>query len=123
MHPGERAKQVRVVNAGRDRQGHLSVRAGTSPPQAAPAAFGTTSGLGGAIMPRFRVKLDIPAIARHLSREEGRDIHQDEIHTWLQEAGFIQDPANSDLWIVSEADLGQVNPSEVLSLDPMTDPD
>jgi hypothetical protein len=74
-------------------------------------------------MPRFRVKLNIPAVVRHLSREEGRSISEDEVFTWLQEAGFTRDAANPELWIVSEADLGQVDPSEVLSLNPIDEPD
>jgi hypothetical protein len=73
---------------------------------------------------RFRVRLNIAAICQHLSREEGRSISQDEVVIWLQEAGFTRHPeASRDEWIVSEPDLGQVDPSEVLAIEPLENPD
>jgi hypothetical protein len=54
----------------------------------------------------------------HLSREEGRPVSEADATRWLEDAGFVR---SSDYWIVSEADLGQLDPSEVsevLSDDP-----
>ena len=68
---------------------------------------------------RVRVKLDLPVLISHLSREEGRDVPAAEVLQWLEDAGFSRD---GDYWFVSEADLGQVDPTEVLEAEPLDDP-
>jgi hypothetical protein len=62
---------------------------------------------------RFRVKLDLAVIRKHLSREEGRAVNAQQTKRWLQEAGFA---AVGTEWEVNEPDLGQVQPSEVLEI-------
>jgi hypothetical protein len=76
-----------------------------------------TLALRSAMDRRFRVKLDVPRIVDHLAREEGRAFTQDEVFAWLRDAGFARD--QGDWWIVSEADLGHLDPSEVLEIEPL----
>jgi hypothetical protein len=71
--------------------------------------------------PRLRVKLNLAAIVDHLSREEGRAHNRDDVLAWLSDAGFTR--GDDDWWIVSEADLGQVEPTEVTQIEPLKDPD
>jgi DNA-binding response OmpR family regulator len=61
------------------------------------------------------VDIDLIAVAAHLSEEEGRPIGEAEVRQWLLDAGFqvVQDGR----WVVNEADLGQLDPSEVRSLE------
>lgn len=63
---------------------------------------------------RVRIKLDIPAVVSHLSREEGRTLSTEEVLKWLSDAGFVRD---GTYWTVDESDLGQVEPSEVLEIE------
>jgi hypothetical protein len=63
---------------------------------------------------RLVVEIDIAVLTAHLSKEEGRPVPEDEVRQWLSDAGFTPD---GNRWIVNEADLGQLDPSEVLSLD------
>jgi hypothetical protein len=76
-------------------------------------------------MARLRVKLDLPAISEHLSREDARRISEQEVRTWLQEAGFTLDAssttAKDETWLVDEADLGQLEPTEVLAVERLDD--
>jgi hypothetical protein len=65
---------------------------------------------------RVRIKLNIPLLVEHLSREERRAVPESEVLQWLADARFVQD---GDYWIVTEADLGQVEPSEVLEIEPL----
>lgn len=71
-------------------------------------------------MARLRVKLNLPTITDHLSREEGRRFSEQEVRTWLGEAGFTLDAAantvGDEAWLVDEADLGQLQPSEVVDV-------
>jgi hypothetical protein len=66
---------------------------------------------------RLRVRLDLPAIATHLSKENEKMISIEEVVRWLQDANFVRQ--DETYWIVSEPDLGQVNPSEVLEVMPL----
>lgn len=59
---------------------------------------------------RFRIRIDVTKLRAHLSKEEGRELPDDEVFRWLAEAGFLQ---QGDAWLVSERDLGQLDPSEV----------
>jgi hypothetical protein len=63
---------------------------------------------------RVMVDIDLTVLAAHLSQEEGRTVGEDETRKWLIEAGF---EAYRGLWIVDEPDLGQLDPSEVRSLE------
>jgi hypothetical protein len=71
--------------------------------------------------PRLRVKLNLAAIVDHLSREEGRALSQADVLAWLSDAGFTR--GDDDWWIVREADLGQVEPTEVTQIEPLNEPD
>jgi hypothetical protein len=67
---------------------------------------------------RLRVKLNVPVLIAHLTREEQRPVREDEVVRWLRDAGFT---ASGDAWIVAEADLGHLDPSEVISVEPLDD--
>ena len=67
---------------------------------------------------RLRVKLNIPELIAHLTREEKRPVREDDVIQWLKDAGFT---AAGDAWIVAEADLGHLDPSEVISVEPLPD--
>ena len=67
---------------------------------------------------RVRIKVNLPALLVDLSREEGRAITAEEALHWLHEAGFSRDGA---YWTVTEADLGHLDPSEVLEIEPVNE--
>ena len=60
----------------------------------------------------FQIRIDLPRLCENLSREEGRSVTQQEVVTWLRRAGFA---ASTLGWLVREADLGQLDPAEVVS--------
>ncbi|HEY7091389.1 MAG TPA: hypothetical protein VH518_25050 [Tepidisphaeraceae bacterium] len=65
---------------------------------------------------RIRVKINVPVLISHLAREEGKAVTQDQALKWLVDAGFARD---GEYWEVREADLGQLDPSEVLDVKPV----
>ena len=67
---------------------------------------------------RVIVDIDLAAVAANLSREEQRQVDEQEVRQWLQDAGFRP---HGHRWIVTEADLGQLDPSEVIALDDAPD--
>jgi hypothetical protein len=67
---------------------------------------------------RLRVRINMPVVIQHLSREEQRAVSTDEVRQWLEDAGFAR--LNDD-WEVDEADLGHLDPSEVISVEPIDD--
>ena len=67
---------------------------------------------------RLRVRINIPVLIQHLSRDEKRAVPMDEVTQWLEDAGFIE---LGDAWMVDEADLGHLDPSEVISVEPVDD--
>ena len=66
---------------------------------------------------RLRVRLHMSRLVGSLSREERRAMTEQEVLAWLRDAGFQQQ--DEKYWIVAEADLGQLDPSEVLECDPL----
>jgi hypothetical protein len=60
------------------------------------------------------VQLDLAVLREHLSREDRRAVSEAEVRRWLQDAGFTP---RGDRWVVNERDLGQVEPSEVISVE------
>lgn len=64
---------------------------------------------------RVQVKINLPVLLAHLSREEGRRVSTDEAAKWLHDAGF---EPTGQYWTVVEADLGHLEPSEVLEILP-----
>lgn len=67
---------------------------------------------------RLRVRINMPAVIQHLSREERRAVSADEVRQWLEDAGFTR---HNDDWEVEEANLGHLDPSEVVSVEPIDD--
>ena len=63
---------------------------------------------------RLIVDIDIAAVVTHLSKEEGEPVTDEQVRQWLLDAGFTP---HGERWIVSEPDLGQLDPSEVRSVD------
>jgi hypothetical protein len=61
----------------------------------------------------IRVGINRKLLRKHLSQENGSAISSAQIDQWLIEAGFTQ--RSGDQWVVREADLGQLDPSEVTS--------
>ena len=59
----------------------------------------------------IRVGLRREVLREHLARENGSNPTDAAIDQWLQEAGFTH--RGEDLWVVREADLGHLHPSEV----------
>ena len=63
---------------------------------------------------RVIVDIDLSAVSANLSKEEQRHVSEQEVRQWLRDAGFLP---RGDRWIVNELDLGQLDPSEVRSLE------
>ena len=68
---------------------------------------------------RLRVRLDLARLIANLSRDEQRQMPEEEVLQWLSDAHFTRQDGN--YWIVSESDLGQVDPSEVLEVEPLNE--
>ena len=62
---------------------------------------------------RLLVEIDLALLAAHLAEETGEPVGDDEVRQWLRDAGFRP---LGERWLVVEADLGQLDPSEVRSL-------
>ena len=60
----------------------------------------------------FQIRIDLSLLRNNLSREEGRDVSDAEVGRWLNDAGF---KPTREVWIVEESNLGQLDPSEVIS--------
>ena len=68
---------------------------------------------------RVRVQLNMPTLISNRSRDEGRAVTQEEVFEWLKDAGFTREDETH--WTVFEADMGQLDPSEVLAVQPLDD--
>jgi len=66
----------------------------------------------------FRVRIDLKLLGTNLSKEDGRSVSEREVADWLRDADF---EASGDSWIVRESNLGQLDPSEVLSAEVVDD--
>ncbi len=64
---------------------------------------------------RFRIRINWRRLLTNMSRQDGRAMSRDEVRQRLVDAGFTHD--QDDYWFVNEPDLGQLNPSEVISVD------
>ena len=69
---------------------------------------------------RLRVRLNLPRLTEHLSREEKRALSVEEVNQWLEDAGFVKTNGG---WEVDEPNLGHLDPSEVISVEPVPDDD
>jgi hypothetical protein len=63
---------------------------------------------------RVLIDIDLAVLRTNLSKEEGQSVSEDDVRKWLIDAGFA---SYRGLWIVDEADLGQLDPSEVKSIE------
>jgi hypothetical protein len=63
---------------------------------------------------RFIVQIHVERVRQALSGADGIAWTADEVVAWLSNAGFSR--VDDTTWLVSEADLGQVDPSEVTIL-------
>ena len=79
-------------------------------PTAAPADTATA----GRNERRVRVRINLSLLRENLSNADGRRWTESEVDRWLRDAKFTGD---GDGWIVREADLGQLEPEEVTSLE------
>jgi hypothetical protein len=62
----------------------------------------------------FLIRIDLQLLRENLSREDGHCLNDQEILRWLDDAGFRPSVGG---WTVQETDLGQLNPSEVISVE------
>jgi len=60
----------------------------------------------------FLITLSWTVLRQNLAREYQRHLSQDEIEKWLVESGFTRE---GDKWRVREANLGALDPTEVLT--------
>ena len=65
-----------------------------------------------------RLKVNMPVLIENLSREERGAVRENDVVRWLKDAGFT---ASGDAWLVAEANLGHLDPSEVISAEPISD--
>ena len=82
-----------------------------------PGAFIPVSGHvgeAGTAEQRVRVRINLSLLRENLSKADGRQWTEAEVDRWLRDAKFTSD---GDGWIVREADLGQLEPEEVASLE------
>ena len=68
---------------------------------------------------KFLIRINLPLVIEHLSRADGIAYTGGHVREWLLEAGLqpAGDGADPDAWIASEADLGHLDPSEVLHVE------
>ena len=67
---------------------------------------------------RFLVQVDIELLRSHLSQADREEKSREQIVQFLIDSGFRQTPGG---WIVSEADLGVLEPEEVTAIDELPD--
>ena len=65
--------------------------------------------------PTLRIRINLQKLRAKLSQEENRAMTEVEILQWLADAGFKKEADGS--WLVLEPDLGQLDPSEVDSVE------
>lgn len=62
----------------------------------------------------LRVRINLTRLRENL-KADGCAWTDAEVQQWLRDANFIR---SSECWLVDEADLGQLDPSEVISVEP-----
>ena len=67
-------------------------------------------------MGNVKVKIDLLILRENLSAADQRPVSDEAVRQFLIDSGFIPE---GDYWIVEEKDLGQLDPSEVLSAEPL----
>ena len=72
---------------------------------------------------RFRIRINMPLLREQLSRSDGTAYTAEQVHRWLLDAGLRPvEGGPGDTWVADEANLGHLNPSEVLEADLLDDP-
>ena len=66
----------------------------------------------------YRVKVDMERLRSHLDPENPAKGDEKAVRRWLEQSGF---EPRGDWWVVREAGLGQLAPSEVAASEPMAD--
>jgi hypothetical protein len=64
----------------------------------------------------YRVKVDMDRLRSHLAPETRQRVDERSLRRWLRQSGFVQ---RGDWWVVQEAGLGQLAPSEVAEAQPI----
>ena len=70
--------------------------------------------------PRFHVRLDLARVCARISAGVGRHVSVDELRARLVALKFKTAGTGDDEWIVDRHQLGNVQPDEVLSVEPVT---
>ena len=68
----------------------------------------------------FRIRIDLAALQAHLSAEDKCEHTAQDVRQLLLDSGFV--PTAAGWWIVHEAKLGVVEPSEVLEAEVLSPP-
>ena len=65
---------------------------------------------------KFLIRINLPLVTDHLSRADGIRYNPQQVRQWLLDAGLAPagSDAGADAWVADEADLGHLDPSEVL---------
>ena len=71
------------------------------------------------LIARFVVRVDLERVRKSVSHADGMNYSEEAITQLLEASGFIPQPDGS--WIVSESDLGLLQPDEIISLSPVDD--
>src|SRR5687768_12226862 len=69
-------------------------------------------------MKRFRIRINLDRLRENVSKADTRVWSKAEVLQWLHDAGFIPD---GDAWVTTEADLGQLEPEEVTTVEDVDD--
>jgi hypothetical protein len=81
------------------------------------AFLGETQPLRITLMSRiFRIRIRDELLRAHLERENEEFVSAGELREFLSHAGFTP---YGDQWLVREADLGVLDPEEVVSIEPV----
>ena len=73
---------------------------------------------------KFLIRINFPLVIEHLSRADGIVYTGGQVRQWLLDAGLepAGDGSDPDAWIADEADLGHLDPSEVLHAEVCPEP-
>lgn len=66
----------------------------------------------------YRVKVDMDRLRAHLAPGNPARADERAVRRWLEQSGF---EPRGDWWVVRQAGLGQLAPSEVAAFEPMSD--
>ena len=106
--------------AGKEQRGHGLGLSAILPPAWSERLNETPlPGQGNANEPLLRISIDLPKLRENLSLMWGRRLSAHEVHDFLSRAGFREDPSGSDYWLAADSLLMRLDPSEVISAEPL----